>query len=158
MHQIQTFPFGLQSLLDLKGSDLPNLLGDSIQPTIDLTQNYLVNKRESIQFAALPANTIGYTQFPDSVVPVGQLWYVWAYGITVAPGAGAAFTGRPGVQYGPNGYGAGPLITLAASQADRGPATCPILLQPGDGFGFITVSSTLAPNVLGAAAISRLRV
>jgi len=154
---IQNFPSGLQSALDIKGGDLPKELAGFIQGTVDLTQYYLVNKRTSSVFAAVAA-AVGSNAFTDSVVPVGELWYVWQFSLLCTCGAGANATIRPLVLFGANGYAVGPQSVIIATQADRVPADTPFICQPGDSFGFVCTAQTLAPNVTGIVSVSKLRV
>ena len=144
-------------MLDIKGGELPKELPGTVQPTLDLVQFYLLSKRISQVFTGVVA-VAGFNQFVDSIVPVGELWYIWAFGITANMGAGAQFTGRPSANYGANTFAIGPQISAAATTQDRGFSNVPFILNPGESLGFICTTVALGPTIVGAVAVSKLRV
>ena len=153
---IQSFPYGLQSVLDLKGGELPKDLLTTVQPVLDLTQFYLLQKQESRLFTAKAAATDIQT-WTDGTVPAGETWYVWQYDIAFTPGAGAQATCAPAVQFGLNGYVLATPRAAAATIPVRVSAQVPFLAVAGSIFGFMCETQTLAPNITGYALISRLR-
>lgn len=52
---IQRVPAGLLNLLSINGGMTPNLLGDQVQPTLDLLQHYGLTQLQTISSSANPA-------------------------------------------------------------------------------------------------------
>lgn len=142
--------------------DTPQVLADQSVLTIDATELYLLDSRESTGFATQAAPATGFNFYTGSSldVPAGELWYVWHYILVLTTGAGEAITAAPAVNL--DGVGAGAIVgdyyAAAASQSIRGMNSRPFWAGPGTQFGFVCQSVTGAPDAQGALIITRLRV
>jgi hypothetical protein len=157
---INTIAGGLLSMLGSKGQGgYPSALLDTVAPMLEIKELYLAFTRESIGSAAQAA-AVGAIQFLDLAVPSGELWYVWEYAVAVAPGAGAAARIAPAFQNTPVSFTfpTAPYQAAAATENIRVPSTRQMLWSPGTVPGCLVQSQTLAPNVTGAALITRLKV
>lgn len=163
MSGISKFPYGITSILGLKDMGLTvREFAQTLAPTIDLTQLFMLNQRETIGNFSQPTPVLGANQFnPRLFVPAGELWYVWDYNITATTGAGEAIELACGINYEP-GIGLtairGDYNNVLASQAGRIGCLQPFWAPPGTEFGFAVKSLTLAPDVFGGITITRLRV
>ena len=85
---IGNIPRGLVSLFQLSTmGQAPNLMNNQIVPTFDIEQLLLLN-RELLLGSNNTSPGIGGIIFTNSVVPPGELWYVWSAGIRSATLAG----------------------------------------------------------------------
>ena len=159
---ITNLPKGLNSLLALKqGGRGPQVLADTVAPTIDLTQPYLLNLREYVSMGQQTLPVVGTNDYATRVaVPAGQLWYVWAYLISASPGAGEACDFAPAVAFDGNPLSVPltPYVAGTAGQDARAATLTPFWAGPGTIFQFQCRSLILQPDVFGAAIVTKLKV
>lgn len=156
---VQAVPFGLPSLLGMKGGGAPVQLNDSVVPTLDITQLYLLGDRQTVVFGNVTTPAVSTNFFStNSIVPVGELWYVWDWVTFCSAGAGAACTYAPGVAK--NGVMFQRTLSLTVLATTRGsvPGPTPFWAFQGDQFGVVIDSVTLTPTINGAVLVTRLRV
>lgn len=85
---ISNHPRGLVSLFGLNTfGAAPNLMSNQIVPTFDIKELLLLN-RELLTGSNSTSPGIGGLIFTQSIVPAGELWYVWSAGIRAATLAG----------------------------------------------------------------------
>lgn len=153
---------GLNSLLALKqGGRGPSVLADTLAPTVELLQPYLLNLREYQSFGSQTLPVVGTNNYATTqVVPAGELWYVWAYLISASPGAGEACDFAPSVSIDgiPLSVPLVPYVSGSAGQDCRAASTTPFWAGPGTIFQFQCRSLTLQPDVFGAAIVTKLKV
>lgn len=159
---ITALPKGLNALLSLRQGGLqPQVLADVVAPVIDTTQMYLLNLREYVSMGQQPNPVVGTNNYATSiVVPPGELWYVWAYLVSAAPGAGEAIDLAPAVAYdgNPLSVPVANYVAGTAGQDNRSATVVPFWAGPGTIFQFQVRSLTLQPDVFGAAIVTKLRV
>jgi hypothetical protein len=161
MPTIGNNPRGLVSLFQLATmGESPRQMAEQIVPTFDIEQLLLLN-RELLTGSNNTSPGIGGLIFSGSIVPPGELWYVWSAGVRAATAAGeslrinGAFT-----QFG---------ALLPAGDSRRcGGATAEQLglpigtnfwLGPGAGLGCVVEEESGAAKALNwYAVIVRLRI
>jgi hypothetical protein len=158
---ISKYAKALPSLLGLKERGQgPREFSDQVVGVIDLTVAYLLDGRELITTTVNVAPAVGSNGYPTAMaVPAGESWFVWAYSVSSAPGAGAAIDmaascGLDGLPYSApvSNY-----VSAAATQAVKTPPIVPFFAPAGTSFEFLVRSVTLAPSVTGQICITRLR-
>lgn len=160
MSNITQPPRGLISIFGLRDMGVvPNDLSPQIVGTFDISQLCLLN-RELLVGTAVTSPGVGGILFPaNAVVPAGELWYVWTYGIRTAAAAGESIRLTPCVAMqgavipigDPRSAGAGEQL---AANAQSG-----FWLGPGAGFGCVIEAETgAAKNINWFASLVRLRV
>lgn len=158
------YPRGITAALGVRDAgQLPRELAGVIAGTIDLLEPYLFTRREFVVQAGIPATLTpgGITGMPALVVPNGECWYVWAWQVSASTAVGEALTVYPALRLqGGSITAGGPTVLGASTVAWAPPNLYPgrFFLAPGESLGAATGSATGAPNVAGAAAITRLRV
>lgn len=158
------YPTGLSAIVNSKTSGAqPGFLAESLVGTVDVGTLLLLNNRETVQLGSCTAPVVGTNFYNTGIlgnVPPGELWYVWAYGISTLPGAGEAITYQPAVQIdsGSVNIPCGDTVAVSAGQRGYAWARNPFFLAPGSRFSFNIVTLTLTPVASGVAAITRLRV
>jgi hypothetical protein len=156
---ITNLPQGLIGLLQLRDyGATPQGLAPDLVATVDLTQQYLLNRRETVIATGVAAAIGGVAT--NLVVPPGEVWYVWEMLANTAPGAGAAARIAPAIQFVAAGvfHTVGPYQTVAANEDLKASMTDgPRYVGPGGVLAFNCQSQTLAPTVLVAAVITRLK-
>lgn len=142
--------------------DTPQVLADQSVLTVEATELYLLDSRESTGFATQAAPVAGFNFYTGASldVPPGQLWYVWHYIFVLTTGAGETIKAAPAVNLDGVGAGAvvGDYIDAAASQSIRGRNDRPFWAGPGTQFGFVCQSVVGAPDAQGALVITRLKI
>ncbi len=160
--EIANLPRGLSSLLALKqGGRAPGVLADTVAPTIELLQPYLLNLREYVSMGLQTLPVVGSNSFNPAVsVPAGELWYCWAYLVAVSPGAGEAADIAPAlaIDGNPLTVPLAPYVAGTAGQDARSATVTPFWAGPGSEFKFVARSLTLQPDVFGAAIVTKLKV
>lgn len=138
----------------------PNLMNNQIVPTFDIEQLLLLN-RELLQGSNNTSPGIGGLIFTGSIVPVGELWYVWSAGVRAATLAGeslrinGAFTQFGALLPAGDSRRCG---SAAAEQLGL-PIGSSFWLGPGAGLGCIVEEETGASKSLNwYAVIVRLRI
>jgi hypothetical protein len=158
---INQIPQGLLSLLSAKGQgNNPGLILDDVNPVLDVRDMYLVALREQVTGGPVAA-AVGSVQLTALTVPAGEVWFVWAYCVVSAPGAGAACTIAPGFLLNSAGsdLALGPYLAIAATESGRAQANpAPFWLTAGSIPTALVRSQTLAPNITGVMIISRMRI
>jgi hypothetical protein len=149
-------------MLDLKMAGVgPQSLAEQIVGTIDCSQFFLLQGRETINTPVLAVPVLG-PNFPGMVVPAGELWYVWNYTAQCVLGAG--MTLEVCCSWNPDGTTAfsamlGDFTAAGAAQAVMARAAIPgFWAAPGSNFGFWVRAMTLLPQVQVGATISRFRI
>jgi len=159
---ITNLPKGLTSLLALKqGGRGPAVLADTLAPTVELLQPYLLNLREYASFGQQTLPVVGTNNYATSqVVPPGELWFVWSYLVSAAPGAGEACDIAPAIAIDGNPLSVPltPYVAGTAGQDVRAATVTPFWAGPGTIFQFQCRSLTLQPDVFGAAIVTKLKV
>lgn len=166
---IARFARGLPALLAIsEGGAGPRFLADTVAPVIDLSDLYLIDGRQTIGFNQVAGVAVGRNDFPapatgfaDGVVPPGELWYVWQFGLQAAPGAGAAIEFAPGVFLDGQsviGFACGPYAAGGAVSDVRNTCPAPFWAGPGSRLFALVKSVTGAVTVSGAAVVTRLRI
>lgn len=159
---ITNLPRGLNSLLALKqGGRGPAVLADTVAPTVELLEPYLLNLREYVGFGQQPNPVVGSNNYATTQkVPPGELWYVWAYLVNATPGAGEAIDLAPAVAIDGNPLSVpfAPYVESTAGQDGRSACVTPFWAGPGTIFQFQVRSLTLQPDVFGAAIVTKLKV
>lgn len=164
MSTILKYPKGLMAALGLRTDGrLPQFLAETVAPTVDLRDLYLLDTREFIQATDQPNPVLSANTFPapsDLTVPSGELWYCWGYTVACSTGAGEAIDLCPSVRYDSTNVAipVGPYKSAAANQHARAGASEPFWAGPGSVLGFVVASLTLQPDVSAAVVITRLRV
>lgn len=156
---ITNLPQGLIGLLQLRDyGATPQSLAAEAVATVDCTQLYLLNRRETVIATVVPAATGGVNT--SLVVPAGEVWYVWDMFAESSPGAGASCRIAAAIQYLAAGafHPVGPYESVAAGENVRARMTDGRRLVTASGnVAFVCQTQTLAPNVLVAAVITRLK-
>jgi hypothetical protein len=162
MSRISKFASGIASLVGLRdGGAIPGDFAETIAPTIEMRDLFLLNYREFFITDAVAAPAVGANFYAtDLIVPPTELWYVWSYHITVTAGAGAACDACPGIILDgcPTLLPLSPYQAAAATQQCKTGTNTPFFAGPGSRFGALVRSVTLVPNIYGAAVYTRLRV
>lgn len=157
------FPLGFLGLVGAQNfGENPREIAYFVQPTIDIGEQYLVTSQELLSGSAGGA-VAGFNAFiPDFVVPVGEVWRLLAFSVSVATGAGVSCTFGASVR--PTA-GVNPRMTLsdgrdiAASRTEWKLATAvPIWLPPGYQLG-VEIQNLAGgnPGYSGQVIFSRLR-
>jgi hypothetical protein len=161
MATIGNNPRGLVSIFGLATmGESPRQMAEQIVPTFDVEQLLLLN-RELLTGSNNTSPGIGGLIFSGSIVPVGELWYVWSAGVRAGTAAGeslrisGAFT-----QFGALlPAGPGREIGGAAAEQIGLPIATDFWLGPGAGLGCVVEKETgLAKALNWYAVIVRLRV
>lgn len=94
------FPVGFLSLIGAQNfGENPRDVSYNVQPTVDIGENYLVNGLTLLSGSAgAVANGFNNMANIDLVVPVGELWRVYAFNASIAAGAGITGTFGHGVR------------------------------------------------------------
>lgn len=164
MIPVANYATGLAAIVNSKTSGkLPGMLAESLAGTIDVGELLLLNQREGVQLGSMTVPVVGsnfYNTGIQGFVPPGELWYVWAYGVSVLPGAGEAISYQPSYQIDTSAIAVpnGPLVTAATGQRGYAFSLAPFWAGPGSRFGLNIFSLTLTPVASGVASITRLRV
>lgn len=163
MARLAGFAKGFLSLLDLQNfGTLPKELQDSVSPTIEMGDLYLLSKQSGFFGSnAAPANGFNLLTAPAgivSAVPAAEVWRLHALSIIIAAGAGAAILATPAVRIDGNAIPLAPLLPVAATETRVQMSLAPPLwLNAGTELGFYAQGTTLAPVVAWQAIVSRLR-
>jgi len=119
---INRTPFGLLDALGLKqlGRN-PASLAEVVSPTIDLWENYYVGQEE-FTTDTVNRSTLGFTVFPNTLVPAGEMWMLIDSNVLLTGAAGT--TAICGAEWGINGaswipYLASQSGTVAAAAETR---------------------------------------
>jgi hypothetical protein len=161
MLTIGKYARALPSLLDLKERGTgPREFSEQVVGTVDLSQLYLLQGREVLVSAVNAAPAVGANFFvPATIVPPGEIWYVWEYAVSSTPGAGAAIDMAPAAQIdGAALFPLAPYQAAAATQNVRVPSTHVVVATPGTEFGFLVRSVTLAPSVNAVLLVTKLKL
>jgi hypothetical protein len=153
---------GLPSLLSLKERGQgPGEFSQTVVGTIDLSDLYLVDSRES-QFSATMNTAVGGVNFftPDLVVPPGELWYIYHYFViaTTAGADSAEFVATINLDAQLISCPVSDYVVLTINQTKRTTNFTPLLAGPGSRFGFNVQSIAGAPVFQGGVMATRLRV
>jgi hypothetical protein len=158
---ISNLPRGLVSLFGLNTfGSAPNLMSNQIVPTFDIKELLLLN-RELLLGSNNTTPGLGGLIFNQSIVPPGELWYVWSAGIRSGTLAGESL--RINGAYTQSGA----LLPAGDSRSCGGVAAeqlgLPIgqnfWLGPGAGIGAIVEEETgLAKTLTWFMVIVRLRI
>jgi len=154
-------PRGLVSLFGLNTmGKSPNLMSNQIVPTFDIKELLLLN-RELLTGSNNTSPGIGGLIFTNSIVPPGELWYVWSAGIRAATLAGESLRINGAYTQG------GALLPAGDSRRCGGVAAeqlgLPIgqgfWLGPGAGLGCVVEEETgLSKSLNWYMVIVRLRI
>lgn len=160
---ISKYARALPSLLDLKERGMgPREFSEQVVGTIELTQLYLLQSRESVASAATAALIVGVNASTvPLVVPPNEIWYIHLMNVTVAPGAGAQADIAPAVRF--DGASSPTLIVggyqnAAATQQARAFSQAPFVATPGSEFLVLVRSVTLAPVADISLLLTKLKV
>ena len=154
-------PRGLTSILGLNDMGrVPQNVSDTIVGTFGIEELCLLN-RELIVGSNNTSPGIGGLIFTGSIVPPGELWYVWSAGVRTVAAAGESI--RLAACYTQSGalLPSGPhrAIGGAAAEAMGMAIGSGFWLGPGTGLGVIVEQETGATKALNwYAVIVRLRV
>lgn len=156
---VQTFPVGLQSLLQVKGNLSPLDLNENIQLTLETFPFLALQRQETQAFANVANAAVGTVIFAETVPP-GEIWYVWHLSVAITLAVGNTLKGAPALI--PQGAtGTFPLTSpqsYVASEVVRANANGPFILQAGQSLGFhCGIITGAAMNFGGAALITRLK-
>lgn len=161
MASITNPPRGLLSLFGINDmGKVPSDLSGSLVGTFDISELCLLN-RELLLGSNSTSPGVGGLIFTGSIVPPGELWYVWSAGIRTATAAGEFIRICPA--YTQNGAllpsEQGRFTGGAAAQQLGVPLGSGFWLGPGAGLGCIVEEETGAAKTLSwYAVIVRLRV
>jgi len=151
----------LPSLLDLRERGMgPREFSEQVVGTVELTQLYLLQNRETVVSVATVALVVG-ANFPATplVVPAGEIWFVHLMNTTVAPGAGAQADIAPAVVFdGTTTMVVGGFVNAAATQQARAFSNASFVATPGSSFGLIVRSVTLAPVADVSLLVTKLKL
>lgn len=152
---IQRYPRGLIDLLGMRATgDTPHQLGASTNAVLEMLDFYLNDRLEfnTQTLSAAPA-ALGNFQFPNTVVPQGQMWAVYDYTVN----CGGAIAVATAMKFSPvifrnqslvgNAAAYGPAISVAAGENGLGGIRFerPNLVMPGQSFGIQVSAITGAP-------------
>jgi hypothetical protein len=161
MLNIGKYARALPSLLDLKERGTgPREFSEQVVGTIELTQLYLLQNRETVASGATGALVVG-VNLPTVplVVPAGEIWFVHLMNTTVAPGAGAQADIAPAVIFdGSTTMCVGAFVNAAATQQARAISQAPFVATPGSSFGLIVRSVTLTPVADVSLLVTKLKL
>lgn len=163
MPSITRYPPGLLDLLGLQSQgDNPRALSDTVSPVVDIGQLYLASTQQLVTGSGGGA-IAGFNSFgPELEVPVGQVWVVHAFNVSVAAGVGVSGTFGPSLRPGAAG---GARMTLsdsrdfAASRTEwKAAASTPFVMLAGYELG-IEIQNLAGgnPGFSGQAIVSILR-
>lgn len=161
MSTITNPPRGLLSLFGINDmGKVPTDLSGSLVGTFDISELCLLN-RELLLGSNNTSPGIGGLIFTASIVPPGELWYVWSAGIRTATAAGESIRICPAYTQGgallPSEQGRS--CGSAAAEQLGLPLGAGFWLGPGAGLGCIVEQETGAAKVLTwYAVIVRLRI
>jgi hypothetical protein len=161
MFEISKYCRALPSLLDLKERGKgPSQFSEQVVGTVQLNDLYLLQGRETINTTTQAAPAVGANGFSTPfVVPPGEIWYVWEYAVSTTAGAGAAIDMQPSLLFDNTAnLPVGPFVAAAATQAIRAGMDRTRWATPGTEFSFVVRSVTLAPTVIGAVVVTKLRL
>lgn len=161
---VQSQIWGFPSLFGIKGGGGPNLLGDEIRLSQDITQQLLVASREIVTMGAVAAPAAGVNFFTSNgTVPSGELWYIWIWMVQLVSAVGN--TGKFGAAFAFGGTQSS-IVTVAQPFIASETRSVPVYhdqipwATQGDSF----MANLEAPmvgtptTVTARAVISRLRV
>jgi hypothetical protein len=161
MFEISKYCRALPSLLDLKQRGKgPSQFSEQVVGTVALEELYLLQGRETFNTSTQPAPAVGANGFSTAmVVPANEIWFVWEYAVSTTPGAGAAIEMQPALLYDNTAnLPVGAFVAAAATQAIRAGMDRTRWATPGTEFSFVVKSVTLAPVVIGALVVTKLRI
>jgi hypothetical protein len=161
MFAIGKYARALPSLLDLKERGKgPNQFSEQVVGTVDLTQLYLLQGRETINTVNNAAPAVGQNSWGTPLlVPANEVWFVHHYLATSQVGAGAAVDLATSMNPdGTAGFMLGDYVAGAATQNVRARASLPFIATPGTELTFLVRSVTLAPSIAGALLVTKLKV
>jgi hypothetical protein len=160
---ISKLPLGLLGFFGIKnGGQYPQTLGNSISPTMDLTEMLAANHYANYVYIAAPT-AVGFTQATAAIsgvpqsVPDNEVWFISSMSMHLTTGVGDAYNASPVVRTFQAG-GASAWYRVLAAPFTIGASTnimypLPFMengsrwLSPGDLFGFWANSFTLATNI-----------
>lgn len=154
-------PRGLISIFDLNDfGKVPNELAQTIVGTFDISELCLLN-RELINGSNSTSPGVGGILFNQSVVPTGELWYVWSAGCRAATAAAETIRIRPCFSQSGFLIPAAPSAECGSAAAEQLGAFWPtgFWMGPGTQLGVIVEAETgAAKNINWYASIVRLRI
>lgn len=161
MLEISKYARALPGLLDLKERGTgPRLFSEQVVGTVELTQLYLLQNRETLVSGLSPALVVGINgPTVPLTVPPNEVWFVHLMNVTVVPGAGAQADIAPAVQFdGSTTMIVGPYGNANALQQVRVPSQAPFIATPGSSFLILCRSVTLAPQSDITLLVTKLRI
>jgi hypothetical protein len=149
---IQRSPLGLLSLLDSKaGGIAPNILSDTVIPTVDILDLYGLGKRNAVQASILAAAAIvGFNSLGGlALVPPGETWRMLNITGRVANVVAAGVWWAPGyVQIGAQFQATSmPVQTPTGRQGING-GLVDFWVPPGTAFGIHIQDTAIAADLL----------
>ena len=158
MSRLSGFPAGLLSLIGSQSFGInPKDLADTISPTMELGELYLLSKQEgkAIVFTA-PVN--GPNPGQGLIVPPGEVWRVHAGGFFISTGAGVQTDANLIVNLTGATIPISDSISVPASSVRMNAMkSAPFWLQSGGELGVMLASPVGVPTVSVSYIISRLR-
>lgn len=153
-------PRGLISIFGLRDmGTVPSDLSGQIVGTFDISELCLLNRELVVGSASTSPGAGGIIFSGNAVVPPGELWYVWTYGIRSAAPAGESIRLTPCIAMQGAVIPIGDPRTAGASEQLAANAIGGFWLGPGAGFGCVVEAETgAAKNINWYASLVRLRV
>lgn len=144
MSDIQTWPVGLLSKLNLKATSPPRVLSDTVLGTVNLDRNYAARNIITQEFNVAGVSAVGQAAGATLTVPAGEAWDVIAVGgVLSTPSAiGTVLCGRVAL-FPPSGNSVTlarieSYTTTAASDVNENGLMLPQPLIVPPGFSFFT--------------------
>lgn len=150
---IQRAPLGLLSVLDSKaGGQAPNLLNDTVVPTLDLQPMYGLYVRQRVT-ASIAAATVavGFNSLGGlALVPAGETWRLLNLTGNVNNVIAAGIDVAVGYSDQSNRFSmVGSMITAATATRPTFGGECDIWLKPGDIIGIWVGRTAVGADLIG---------